>query len=459
MSNMQSLEKQLEVYEQAENHFAALETLEKINENSPENESILTKLGIKHLKIGNVDIAEKLLQSCLVRNPENTLASLNLGHALKAKGRTKEAAEYYRLLVENRDDSEAAIGYWSLADLKDFRFDQATMISLKTRIDTSQVKPGYKALMMFAFACSLEQSGNYQQAFEVLKKANDIINAHRPFRGDLYNKLIKSILAELTSQPDLVRHRIDEEPHPIFVVGMPRSGTTLIEQILASHSLVEATDELPFLERIGLELEKKGGYAYRLSRMSRDEVETYAKQYLSQVMPYRKRKAPYFIDKNPANFLHIGLIKTLFPHAKIINVIRDPLDNAMSVYKQYFNQGNDYSYSLEGIIYYWQGYVTLMNHWQTLYNKDIFHIAYEDLARRPDKRIKRLLKYCSLKEEAACFKFYESDRAVLTPSASQVRQPITNKSVGSGKIYQPFVQSYIAQLTQIKLKSKAIFGI
>lgn len=131
----------------------------------------------------------------------------------------------------------------------------------------------------------------------------------------------------------------------------------------------------------------------------------------------------------------------------------------MSVYKQFFNQGNDYTYSIDGIIYYWQGYLTLMQHWNNLYGKEILHVSYDGLTRRPDKRIKKILSYCSLKEEPDCFRFYESDRPVLTPSSSQVRQPIHRKSVGSGKHYQPFIQNHISQLAQIRGKIREVLNI
>ena len=184
-----------------------------------------------------------------------------------------------------------------------------------------------------------------------------------------------------------------------------------------------------------------------------------AEEYLSRSARYRREGAPYFIDKLPHNFLHVGLIKTLFPNAKIINVIRDPLDNAIGVFKMYFSEGAEYSFSMDGIIFYWQGYITLMKHWDEVYPGAVMHLGYEELARDPDNMIAELLTYCELPVEEQCFRFYESDRPVLTPSAGQVRSPISTKSIGSGQRYQKFIKTSIPALAEIKIKSRQVFGI
>jgi hypothetical protein len=242
-------------------------------------------------------------------------------------------------------------------------------------------------------------------------------------------------------------------------MGMPRSGTTLVEQILASHSSVEATNELPFLTRMGLEMEMDGGYASALAEFDITRQESCAKDYLAKTKPYRKLDREFFIDKTPDNFLHIGLIRILFPNAKIINVIRDPLDNAIGMYKMYFPHGAEYSFSMEGIIYHWQGYLTLMHHWEQLYPGEVLHLSYEDLVHDPEKKITDVLEYCGLPVEDACFRFYESDRPVLTPSAGQVRNPISAKSVGSGRNYEKYIKTSIPALAEIKRKSREVFGI
>lgn len=453
---MSDLESKLSQHEASEDYFSAVEVLEQLTQANPDNVELLYRLAVHLLKVGQVDLAETHIRDCITRGFQHPMLYLNLGHILKALGRSSEAVECYQRLVDGDDDIIAGIGYWSLADLKDHKFDDASVICLKTRLQTVDAKPVYKGLMLFALACALEQREEYAQAFRAMSEANDILAMNRPFRGDRYEQLIHSLTKDFRSP---VRPAEIEGPVPILIVGMPRSGTTLVEQILSSHSQVEATNELPYLGRIGLELEKKSGYASEMSKFNQAKQKAYADQYLSNVAHYRRENLSHFVDKNPANFLHIGLAKSLFPKVKIINVVRDPLDNAMSVYKQYFNRGNDYSYSMEGIVYYWQGYLTLMRHWNELYRKDIYHLSYEDLTRRPDEKIKKLLRYCELSEEPDCFRFYESRRPVLTPSASQVRNPISARSVGSGLQYKPFIPSFMPQFALIKSKVREVLGI
>lgn len=453
---MQDFEENISPPETAEKHFSAIKSLEELVAKEPDNLDYRFELGLGCLKFGQVERAESLFRSCVESGFDNHKLQLNLGHALKALGRSEEAAVCYKLLIEGFEDDHAAVAYWSLANLKDHRFTDEEVVFLRGRVQTTEAEPGYRGLMLFALGSAREQQGLYHQAYMVLCEANMILSKHRPFLGDLYGQLVVA-LSKTTS--NRVTPAETQGPTPIFVVGIPRSGTTLVEHILASHSNVEATDELPFLERIGLELEQSGGYAQALSTLSTEQRQDYASRYLKQVAPYRQLKLDYFIDKNPSNFLHIGLIKELFPSAKIINVVRDPLDNAMSVFKQYFHRGNEFSYSLAGIVFYWQGYLTLMKHWEQLYPGEILHLGYEALVNHPEEKITGILEYCGLPVEPGCFRFYESDRPVLTPSASQVRKPISTKSVGSGQHYEPFLKSVIPALAEIKRKCREVLGV
>jgi tetratricopeptide (TPR) repeat protein len=410
----------------------------------------------RYIETGEIAQAEPLLQECMEADASDAEFSLNLGHALKALGRTDEAAACYLDVAADESPEKSAIGYWSLANMRNFKFDDRVLTALRDRVQNSDMGTPARGLLLFALTAAWEQRENYEAAFMAMSEANLIVAAQRPFRADLFGQMIRTMCEHVTSPASLPAV---EGPTPIFVLGMPRSGTTLVEQILASHSQVEATDELPFLNKIGLELEKSGGYAEALANLDSERQRELAVEYLEQSKPWRRQDLPFFIDKMPANFLHIGLIKALFPDAKIVNVIRDPLDNAIGLYKTYFAEGAEYSFSMEGIIYHWQGYITLMKHWKTVYPGAIMHLGYEELARNPDKKIKALLEYCGLPVEDACFRFYESDRPVLTPSAGQVRSPISTKSVGTGQRYEKYIKTSIPALAEIKLKSREIFGI
>lgn len=453
---MTNIDNELSQSETAEEHFSAIKALEELVAAEPENLDYRFKLGLNCLKVGQVERAESLFRSCIESGFDSPKLQLNLGHALKALGRTEEAVACYKALVEGNDDARAAVAYWSLANMKNYHFSDEEIVFLRGRVQITEAKPGYRGLMLFALAYAREQQGLYHEAYMAMCEANLILATHRPFKGEQYGMLVKALSK---TGRNLVAAPERDGPTPIFVVGMPRSGTTLVEQILASHSSVEATDELPYLERLAIDLDKSGGYAKSLATLSTEQKLSYAKRYLEKVAPYRPRHLDYFVDKNPANFLHIGLIKVLFPDAKIINVIRDPLDNAMAVFKQYFNRGNEYSYSLQGIILYWQGYLTLMKHWEDLYPGEILHLGYEDLVNDPEEKITGILEYCGLPVEPECFRFYESDRPVLTPSASQVRNPISNRSVDSGKKYEKHIKAVIPALAEIKRKCREVLGV
>ena len=453
---MKNIEIEFSQSEAAEEHFSAIKKLEDLIAAEPDNLDYRFKLGLNCQQVGQVERAESLFRSCIESGFDSPKLQLNLGHALKALGRGEEAVACYKALIDGHDDARAAVAYWSLANMKDYRFSDEEIVFLRGRIQTTDAQPGYRGLMFFTLAFAREQQGLYHEAYMAMCEANLILAMHRPFRGEQYGLLVKALMK---SGRNLLPAAEKEGPTPIFVVGMPRSGTTLVEQILASHSRVEATDELPYLERLAIDLDKSGGYAKSLATLGTEQKRKYANRYLEKVPPYREENLDFFVDKNPANFLHIGLIKILFPQAKIINVIRDPLDNAMAVFKQYFNRGNEYSYSLQGIVFYWQGYLSLMKHWEELYPGEILHLGYEDLVNGSEGKITEILEYCSLPVEPECFRFYESDRPVLTPSASQVRNPISNRAVDSGKKYEKHIKAVIPALAEIKRKCREVLGV
>lgn len=451
---MKNLLEKLSHFEANDEAFPAIEVLEQLVEAEPDNLNYRFRLGIHCTNVGQVERAESLFRSCIGAGMDDSRVQLNLGHVLKALGRSDEAAECYMSIALSDDDSRASIGYWSLANMKTYRFDDMVLTRMRGRVEETEIGSANRAILFYALAAAWEQKGRYENAFMAMSEANLIFAALRPFRADLYGQMIKSMLDQVKTPS---RFPAVEGPTPIFIVGMPRSGTTLVEQILASHSKVEATDELPFLNRMGLELEEQGGYAKTLAGIDTTRQREMAQKYLAKAQQYRKLDRPYFIDKNPGNFLHIGLIKALFPDAKIINVFRDPLDNAIGLYKMFFSNGAEYSFSMDGIIYYWQGYITLMHHWEQLYPDEILHLSYEDLANNPEKKITDLQEYCGLQVEEECFRFHESDRPVLTPSAGQVRRPISTSSIGRGQKYEAYIKTSIPALAEIKRKSREVF--
>lgn len=414
------------------------------------------RLALIELKTGQVNNALENLRQCSDMESQNHGITLNYGHALKAAGKNQQAAEKYLQLTKMTDDKVVSIGYWSLASLKSYAFQPEDISDISKRLNLETTPPGYRGLLLLSLAEAQDQKGNDDEAFAALKQGNDIIAQHRPFRGDLYQQLIQALMRDFKPSSSPNTNNLDT---PIFIIGMPRSGSTLLEQILASHSQVEATHELLFLGDISIELENKGGYAKQLSNLPREKATAYAHDYLAKTDIYRGTHSAYFIDKNPNNFLHIGLIKTIFPHARIINIVRDPLDNGVGVFRHFFSEGHEFSYSFESIIFYWQGYIALMQHWQNLFPGDIYHLSYEQLVSHPDASIRSLLDYCQLTSEPACFTPEKSDRAVLTPSASQVRKPISASAIGSGLKYKHHLKTHLPPLALIRNKAEEIFAL
>ncbi|NMP17531.1 tetratricopeptide repeat-containing sulfotransferase family protein [Thalassotalea sp. Y01] len=431
-----------------EQHFTVIELSKTLIQQGIESSDVVYTLALAQLAAGQIAEAKQSLQSLLASNTNNPFVYLNMGHVYKAMGNSSQAAQYYFQFID-RTETAKGNGYWSLADLKDYRFDGQVQNTLQQLIADDSIDAGNRALILFALARSFEQQADFEQAFKYMSSANAIIHKYRPFRADAYAGLIKDLIS--TAKVNNAYKTTADEPRPIFIVGMPRSGTTLVEQILAAHSKVTTTDELPYIERIAMQIQKHG-YGNGINNLTAAQIAHYRAIYLQQASQYFAADVEVFIDKNPNNFIHIGLIKTLFPEAKVINMVRNPVDNAFSVYKQYFANGHDYSYNLNAISFYWQGYLSLMFQWSNLYGAALVNQGYENLVAEPEAQIRKLLAYCELNFEPSCLTFYQSKKAVLTPSVSQVKQPINNRSIGSGKQYLAYIDG---QQTWSLLEQKA----
>ena len=226
-------------------------------------------------------------------------------------------------------------------------------------------------------------------------------------------------------------------PDPIFVLGMPRSGSTLVDQIISSHSKVDGTQELPNIIKIAAELnnDKQNSYPEVLKELDDLKISKLGKDYISETA-WARDNAPFFIDKMPNNFIHIGLIKTILPNAKIIDTRRDPMDTCFSCFKQFFARGQLFTYSMEDLGNYYTDYIRAMNHWHKVYGKDIFTVHYDDVINKTEETIRGLIDYCNLPFEQECLEFYKSSRPVKTPSAEQVRQPIYKSGLNYWKNYE-----------------------
>lgn len=447
-----SLQNELSFAEQKEDYFSAIDILDRLialqsTLNPDLKHKDLPNWLLKHaqycVQVGNTDGAIKSFDACEIYRSQLPFLDLNRGHLYKALGNSEYAAECYNQHITEYPQY-VGVGFWSLADLKDRKLQSSELSQIESLLHAPCTE-GNQALLNFALGKGLEAAGDIEKAFDALSVANHIIAKHRPFPGNAYADLIRQQIQSfnrgnasglnLQTQSKKTNGELATEA-PIFIVGMPRSGSTLLEQILASHSWVDTTDELPFIERLAIDIQQLGGYPSAISRLTNTQLDTLRRTYLQQARQYTLNDTGVFIDKNPNNFMHIGLIKTLFPNAKVINVVRNPLDNALSVYKQYFSAGHHYSYDINHIGFYWQGYLHLSQFWQQTYGRGVHLVSYAKLVECPEAEIRRMLAYCELPFESQCLTFYQSTRAVLTPSVSQVRQPINSRSIGSGLKYK-----------------------
>jgi len=441
------LNSRLAGYEQTGTALDRLRVLEELCRLQPGERKWRLGKGLAQFDAGRVAAAIATLESCDSADHEDPQLDLVLGHAYSAAGRIDEAIARYRKLTGNAADEVADAGYWSLADLKGYAFGDQEIADMQQRARKSDRGRRRRFLLMFALGRAMEQGGRYTEAFEALREGNEELAVSRPYDARGYRALADSLLA-LRDIPEY--ESVASVPRPLFIVGMPRSGSTLVEHILASHSQVEAVGELPFIENMARALDCQGGFARALEQLSAEQCREGAQTYIGQVRPFLNGKRQAFVDKWPDNFWYIGLIRALFPEARIINVVRDPLDNAMGVYKQYFHSGNPHSSRIEWIADYWEIYLAVMAHWEWLLPGTLLHFSYERLISEPQARIRSLLAYCGLEFEEQVLRFHESERVVMTPSGSQVRQPLYRTAIGSSKPYQAQLARFLPRFEKIR---------
>lgn len=427
---------------QCELWFDAARLYAPLCEMKPDAESLRFLAGTACFKAGQLETASSHFRKCIELEPRHAASYLRLGYIHRAWREFDEAERLFREYLEHSGDSKAN-GYWALADLRRMQIDNELIDQMTRYIDDGAENSDEVSVTHFALGVAAEQRKDYKSAFTHFQAANDIQEELRPFLYRPFKQLVDGLLAAPEQE---ARAAKVTGGRPIFIVGLPRSGTTLVEQILAAHSVVVPTDELPFMDRIALELERGGGYGSRLAALSDEEVARYRARYLREARQYAPDLGSHFIDKSPQNFLHIGLIQRLLPEACIIYLQRDLRDNAISLYRQLFATGNTFSSSFDDIESYAVGCHKLMNHWLKQYPDAIRVQGYEALVNDPDTEIAALLDHCELDHETSCFEFYKSKQAVKTPSAGQVSLPMYTSSIGQWQHYETWLAEEFARL-------------
>jgi tetratricopeptide (TPR) repeat protein len=397
-------------------------------------------------KLGDYSQSIEIYSQLLERHPGQPKIWMTYGHALKTKGREADSVAAYEKSIEILPSLGEA--YWSLANLKTVRFSPAQIAAMGAQLARSDLGDEDRFHLHFALGKALEDAGNYPESFEHYARGNSIRRASIRYSADDMTAQIQRSKRLFTAELFAARHGFGHpSAEPIFIVGLPRAGSTLIEQILASHSLVEGTMELPDIPALARTATQEARletpqarYPEPLARLDAAQCHALGERYLESTRVQRKRGTPYFIDKLPNNFAHVGLIQLVLPNAKIIDARRHPLGCCFSGFKQHFARGQNFTYGLEDIGRYYHDYVELMAHFDTVLPGRVHRVCYESMVADTETEVHRLLDYCGLPFEANCLRFYENERAVRTASSQQVRQPIYRDGLDQWRHYEPWLQ-------------------
>lgn len=401
---------------------------------------------------GQHEEAIAFFEQALELNESHAGALAGLGHVLKTIGRQEDAISAYRTCVERNPGHGEA--WWSLANLKTFRFTDDEIATMESLVGNESLASEPRANLQFALGKAWEDKADFDRAFDWYRAGNEnrrLRESYDPVQTmDSHDEFISVFSAEFISQK--VGAGCESEA-PIFIVGLPRSGSTLLEQILASHPEVEGTHELPDLSRtarsIGLERNSLHGYPRAVTVLDADEFRLLGEDYLRRSERHRELRRPRFTDKMPNNFVHVGLISMILPNAKIIDARRHPLDSCLGSYKQLFARGQPFTYDLFELGEFYLEYVRLMKHWDDVLPGKVLRVQYEDVVADVEGQTRRLLDYCELPWNDACLRFYESDRAVKTASSEQVRQPIYSSARHRWRNYEKHLDPLIDVLEPI----------
>ena len=364
--------------------------------------------------------------------PPDALLQMSKGHVLKTLGRRQESEAAYRAALSL--DGGLGAAWWSLADLKNYSFSDADVAAIEALLSGDRRERSNEAQLHFALGKALEQRRQYHESFQHYAQGNALRRLDAPFNIDGFARRSERIRS-FFDRAFFTAHADAGEPDasPIFIVGLPRSGSTLVEQILASHPRVAGTMELTNILQIVHVFddmsEARDGYPETVRSATSAQLTGLGTRYLAQVAPLRGGRA-HFTDKLPNNFSHVGLIHAILPRATIIDARRHPMDSCFSTFKQHFAEGQTFSYDLRDLGLYYRCYLSLMDHWDAVLPGKVLHLQYEELVRNPETHIRRLLEHCGLEFDPACLEFHKTARPVRTASAEQVRQPLYTSGIG-----------------------------
>jgi tetratricopeptide (TPR) repeat protein len=436
------------------NYAVILHRLNKPAEALGEVESLLRSdandPGYKNLKaailacIGEMQQSIEIYAQVLAAHPQQPKIWMSYGHALKTDGLEVDSIAAYRKSIELQPTLGEA--YWSLANLKTVRFSPRDLDAMRRQLSRTDLPDEDRFHLHFSMGKALEDAGAYAQSYEHYAHGNRIRRASISYSPEDMTSLVRRSKTLMSARFFTDRSGYGaESAAPIFIVGLPRAGSTLIEQILSSHSQVEGTMELPNIPAIARSMtdtssqSERAKYTDVLPTLDAPEYRSLGERYLSQTQIQRKTGAPFFIDKMPNNFAHVGLIHLMLPNARIIDARRHPLGCCFSGFKQHFARGQNFTYDQDDIGRYYRDYVELMAHFDDVLPGRVHRVIYESMVEDTEAEVRRLLEYCNLEFEASCLRFYENERAVRTASSQQVRQPIFREGIDQWRHYDQWL--------------------
>ena len=424
---------------------AALEQVDRVLAVNPRNPSVRNLKAAVLGQIGEYAQSIEVYAGVLAEYPGNAKVWMSYGHSLKTAGRQEESIRAYRESIERAPDLGEA--WWSLANLKTVKFTEEDVREIRAQLERTELAPEDRFHFHFALGKALEDAGRYAESFEHYLAGNTLRRKGIIYDPEETSAHVRRSKALFTREFFAERAGVGAAAaDPIFIVGLPRAGSTLLEQILSSHPAVEGTMELHDIISIARALggrkrrSETSRYPEALADLSRDELRALGEHYLQQTRIQRKTDAPHFIDKMPNNFAHVGLIHLALPNAKIIDARRHPLGCCFSGYKQHFARGQHFTYNLAELGRYYRDYVELMAHFDAVLPGRVHRVFYETMIEETESEVRRLLDYCGLPFDERCLRFYETERAVRTASSEQVRRPIYREGVDHWRNYEPWLE-------------------
>ena len=425
---------------------------QKVVQLDPENAAAWGGLGSAYAIAMYPEKSAEAYAKSIQLKPDVPNVLMGQAHILKTLGDQAAALNAYRAAIKIKPDFGEV--YWSMANLKVFHFEDQELSAMLKQLEQDNLSESEEIHFRFALGKAFEDKKDYDQAWHFYHTGNQKQRAivdHYPLEMEIRQNQLREVFSER-----FIRERSDvghDVSDPILIVGLPRSGSTLIEQILASHSQVEGTSELPVLGKIAESIgqHRIDGIQYPMAarELRNRDWRAYGLQYIEETQRHRVTNKPFFTDKLPNNFPQIGLLSLILPNAKIINARRHPLDSCLGNYKQLFSRGQNFTYDMLDLAHYYQQYHTMMKHWHEVLPGKVLDVHYEETVHDLEGQVRRILDFCGLSFEQSCIDFHETDRAVKTASSEQVRQPIYKEALGTWRLYEKHLGLWHEQLGDI----------